>query len=132
MMWSSPYCFTVTVHQILAELCPFVDSSFPGQGGHWSGKSQGDFSFLQGREKSGNFAKWTGNFKYLESQGKVREFPNFCPKLFDCGGYFIILSDIKPCILFSLASLARHYYILMFILENVCPKNFKTVCFLIE
>ena len=23
MMWSSAYCFKVTVHQILAELCPF-------------------------------------------------------------------------------------------------------------
>ena len=23
MMWSSAYCFVVTVHQILAELCPF-------------------------------------------------------------------------------------------------------------
>ena len=32
-MWSSAYCFEVTVHKILAELCPFekisIDFSFP-------------------------------------------------------------------------------------------------------
>ena len=27
MMWSSVYCFKVTVHQILADLCPFENFS---------------------------------------------------------------------------------------------------------
>ena len=38
------------------------------QGDHWSGKSQGSLQIGQ------------GNFKYQESQGKVREFHNFGPE----------------------------------------------------
>ena len=55
------------------------------QGGHWSGKSQGNLIFLQGQ---GILQIGQGNFKYQESQGKVREFHNFgqnmcCSRYFD-------------------------------------------------
>ena len=47
------------------------------QGGHWSGKS--DFSSGSGKSQ-GILQIGQGNFKYQESQGKVREFHNFGPK----------------------------------------------------
>ena len=53
------------------------------------GKVREILFFFKVREKSGNFAKCQGNFKYQESQGKVSKFPNFGPKLFGCGRYFI-------------------------------------------
>ena len=47
------------------------------QGGHWSGK----FNFSSRSEQSqGILQIGQGNFKYQESQGKVREFHNFGPK----------------------------------------------------
>ena len=47
------------------------------QGGHWSGKF--DFSSMSGKSQ-GTLQIGQGNFKYQESQGKVREFHNFGPK----------------------------------------------------
>ena len=52
------------------------------QGGHWSGKIKEILFFFKAREKSGNIANWSGSVKYQESQGQVREFYNFGPKLF--------------------------------------------------
>ena len=47
------------------------------QGGHWSGK----FDFSSRSWKSQGILQLDqGNFKYQESQGKVREFHNFGPK----------------------------------------------------
>ena len=40
------------------------------QGGHWSGKSQGNLIFLQGQGKVGILQIGQGNFKYQESKGK--------------------------------------------------------------
>ena len=47
------------------------------QGGHWSGKF--DFSSRPGK-RQGILQIGQGNFKYQGSQGKVREFHNFCPE----------------------------------------------------
>ena len=47
-----------------------------------SGKRQRNLIFFKVREKSGNFANWSGKFKYQESHGKVRESHNFGPQIF--------------------------------------------------
>ena len=50
------------------------------QGGHWSGKSQGNLIFLQGQGKVRILQIGQGNFKYQESQGKVGKFHNSGPR----------------------------------------------------
>ena len=47
------------------------------QGGHWSGKSQGNLIFLQGQGKVREFSKLV---REILNTKKVREFHNFGPK----------------------------------------------------
>ena len=47
------------------------------QGGHWSGKSQGNLIFLQGQGKVREFCKLV---REILNTKKVREFHNFGPK----------------------------------------------------
>ena len=67
------------------------------QGGHWSGKF--DFSSRSGKSQ-GILQIGQGNFKYQESQGKVRDFKilaqNMC-----CSSYFDYLKCEKSVVFFS-------------------------------
>ena len=74
--------FLVSLFRLLLELF---------QGGHWSGKSQGNFIFLRGQGKVRDFCK--NGQEILESQGKATEFHDFGLKPFGCGCILAILSD---------------------------------------
>ena len=113
-------------------------SFFPRLIGPFSGwplirKSQGNFIFLQGQGIVREFCKMVREILNTKKrQGKVWEFPNFGPKLFGSGRYFIRLERLKPCnffFFFLLASLTWQYKELLFILENVCPKTLKHLIF---
>ena len=80
----------------------------------WSGKSRG----IQNSQ---------GNFKYQEYHGKVREFPNFGPKLFGRGRYMYFIHSKWLKNLYFFFSLTQHYYKL--ILIYVSPKTLKHFIF---
>ena len=46
--------------KVVDRIANCVDPEY--QGGHWSGKSQGNLIFLQGQEKVKEFANWSGKF----------------------------------------------------------------------
>ena len=52
------------------------------QGGHWSGKSQGNLIFFQGQREVREFCKLVSEILNTKKVGgKVREFHNFWPKI---------------------------------------------------
>ena len=100
------------------------------QGGHWSGKSQGNLIFLQSQGKVREFCKLV---REILNSKKVREksgnfiivAQNMC-----YSRYFDYLKCEKSVYFFflSLASLARSYENLL-ILERSVPRNYLRILF---
>ena len=84
-------------------------------------QKSGKFDFSSGSGKSQGILQLDqGNFKYQESQGKVREFHNFAPKYLGCSRYFF---KCMKMVIFFLARFARSILLKMLILEILCRKT---------
>ena len=103
--------------------------SLPYQGGHWSGKSQGNLIFLKGQGKVREFYKLVKEIlntkKVREKSGNLKILAqNMC-----CSRYFDYLKCEKSVVFFlSLASPARRYESLL-ILEHSVPRNYLRILF---
>ena len=104
------------------------------QDGHWSGKSQGNLTFLQGQGKVREFCKLV---REISNTKKIRETSeNFIilAKNMCCSRYFDYLkceksvNFLKVLIFLSLASLPRSYENFL-ILEHSVPRNYLRILF---